>query len=281
MSPTSLSSIPRADAHIGCSGWHYKGWRGIVYPERLPPTAWLREYATRFPTVEINNSFYRLPSEETFASWRTQVPRGFLFSVKASRFLTHIKRLRDPEEPLERLLSHARALGPTLGPVLYQLPPRWFPDPDRLRAFLASLPERVTRGSRYRLRHVMEFREPRGYEPWAIDLLEQYNVALCVHDMPGSESPLLTIGPVVYLRLHGYGRKYGGSYPDDVLAEWGGWLREAMRSGRECFVYFNNDMNGYAVRDATRLRAIVDNLMPELQASGSSVATAHAWEINR
>jgi uncharacterized protein YecE (DUF72 family) len=283
--PTVRSSEPRnpgiPELRIGCSGWHYKSWRGVVYPERLAPTAWLREYATRFPTVEINNSFYRLPSAETFAGWRTQVPRGFVFSVKASRFLTHIKRLRDPAEPLARLLSHARALGPTLGPILYQQPPRWFPDADRLRLFLESLPERVAPSSRYRLRHVMEFREPAGYEPWVLDLLEEYNVALCVHDMPGSESPLLAIGPVVYLRLHGFGKKYGGSYPDDMLMEWGSWLVDALRTGRECFVYFNNDMNGYAVRDATRLRAIVDNLMPELQASGSSVATVAAWEINR
>jgi uncharacterized protein YecE (DUF72 family) len=241
----------------------------------------LREYATRFPTVEINNSFYRLPSEDTFASWRAQVPRDFLFSVKASRFLTHIKRLRDPEEPLERLLSHARALGPTLGPILYQLPPRWFPDPDRLRVFLASLPERIAPTSRYRLRHVMEFREPRGYDPWVLDLLEEHNVALCVHDMPGSESPLLTIGPVVYLRLHGYGKKYGGSYPDNVLSEWAEWLADAMVQGRACFVYFNNDMNGYAVHDATRLRAIVDKLIGATHDTGSSVATADAWEMNR
>jgi uncharacterized protein YecE (DUF72 family) len=281
MSAISSLSTPRAEAHIGCSGWHYKSWRGLVYPEHLPTTAWLREYATRFPTVEINNSFYRLPSEETFASWRTQVPRGFLFSVKASRFLTHIKRLRDPEEPLERLLSHARPLGPTLGPILYQLPPRWFPDPDRLRAFLEALPERVAPTSRYRLRHVMEFREPRGYEPWVLDLLDEHNVALCVHDMTGSESPLLTIGPVVYLRLHGYGKKYGGSYPDELLAEWGEWIGDAISDGRECFVYFNNDMNGYAVHDATRLQAIVDKLMSRKTDSGSSVATADAWEINR
>lgn len=261
-------STPPVEAHIGCSGWHYKHWRGVVYPERLSTTAWLKEYAARFPTVEINNSFYRLPSEETFASWRAQVPRGFLFSVKASRFLTHIKRLRDPEEPLERLLSHARALGPTLGPILYQLPPRWFPDPERLRVFLASLPERIAPASRSRLRHVMEFREPLGYEPWVLDLLEEHNVALCVHDMPGSESPLLTIGPVVYLRLHGYGKKYGGSYPDEVLTEWAGWLVDAMSQGRECFVYFNNDMNGQAVHDATRLRTIVDEL------SGANVGLA-------
>jgi uncharacterized protein YecE (DUF72 family) len=270
---------------IGCSGWHYKQWRGRVYDEDLPSSAWLGEYAERFPTVEINNSFYRLPAAETFASWRAQVPRGFLFAVKASRFLTHIKRLRDPEEPLERLLTNARPLGPTLGPILYQLPPRWFPDEDRLRLFLESLPARIAPTSRYRVYHVMEFREPRGYEPWVLDLLQEHNVALCVHDMVGSESPLLTIGPIVYLRLHGFGKKYGGSYPDEVLAEWAAWLRRAAASGRDAYVYFNNDVNGYAVRDATRLRAMVALQQKRTTTSCTSPLAAQLqadeWRSNR
>jgi len=296
MSPTSSRSAHRAkklqsskvpefqerrnlgtsELRIGCSGWHYKSWRGRVYPEELPTTAWLREYTKRFTTVEINNSFYRLPSEETFAAWRAQVPRGFVFAVKASRFLTHIKRLRDPEEPLERFLTHAKPLGPTLGPVLYQLPPRWFPDEERLRVFLETLPTRIMPRSRQRLYHVLEFREPRGYEPWVIDLLSEYNVTMCVHDMPGSESPLLTIGPIVYVRLHGRGRKHGGSYPDEVLGEWAGWLMHAMATGRDAYVYFNNDMNGFSVHDATRLRAQIDELARQAAAMpGRSVATVN------
>ena len=267
MSPTSSSSgrpsdsvsAPRTGvAQIGCSGWHYKSWRGVIYPANLPTSEWLRFYTERFSTVELNNSFYRLPAEETFASWRDQVPRGFHFSVKASRFLTHIKRLREPDEPLQRLLSHAAPLGPTLGPVLYQLPPRWFPDSERLETFLASLPERISPTSRQRLRHVIEMRDPRGYEPWVIDLLRRYGVSLCVHDMKGSESPLVMVGPVVYVRFHGYGTKYGGSYPDDVLDEWAGWIRGALASGRDVFAYFNNDIHGYAVYDAERLRIRVE-----------------------
>jgi uncharacterized protein YecE (DUF72 family) len=263
-----------AVAYVGCSGWHYKHWRGRVYDESLPTSAWLRAYAERFPTVEINNSFYRLPSEQTFASWREQAPRGFLFALKASRFLTHIKRLREPDEPLERFFAHARPLGPTLGPVLYQLPPRWFPDEERLRQFLAALPPRLAPGSRHRLVHVLEFRDPRGYEPWVIALLREYGVALCVHDMPGSASPMVVTGPIVYLRLHGYGRKYGGSYPDQVLSEWAEWIARVTSSGREAFVYFNNDMNGYAVHDATRLTAIVEALTARHSGSGRAVATA-------
>jgi uncharacterized protein YecE (DUF72 family) len=290
MSPTSSISDLRANpiapdasgvAHIGCSGWHYKSWRGCVYDEALPTTAWLREYTKRFSTVEINNSFYRLPSEATFAGWRAQVRRGFLFSVKASRFLTHIKRLRDPEEPLERLLTHAKALGPTLGPVLYQLPPRWFPDPDRLRLFLESLPTHLAPGARQRLSHVLEFRDPRGYEPWVIDLLREYNVTLCVHDMPGSQSPLVTIGPIVYVRLHGYGAKYGGSYPNGVLSEWATWLERAVATGRDAYVYFNNDVNGFAVTDATRLIAELEKRTNARSSGGRSVANGAAWRSHR
>src|SRR5918995_4366220 len=170
MSSTSSTFAPRGEigaappcgvAKIGCSGWHYKSWRGTVYPATLAPASWLRAYTRRFCTVELNNSFYRLPAPQTFAAWREQVPRGFLFAVKASRFLTHIKRLRDPDEPLTRLLTHARPLGPTLGPVLYQIPPRWFPDAERLETFLAALPERLP-GSRRRLNHVIEMRDLRG-----------------------------------------------------------------------------------------------------------------------
>jgi uncharacterized protein YecE (DUF72 family) len=262
-------------ARIGCSGWHYKSWKGLIYPAELPTKAWLRAYTQRFSTVELNNSFYRLPSEETFAGWRRQVPAGFLFAIKASRFLTHIKRLRDPDEPLERLFSHARPLGPTLGPVLYQIPPRWFPDAERLETFLAALPQRLSPRSRHRLHHVLEMRDPRGYEPWVIDLLRRYDVALCVHDMPGSESPLIAVGPIIYVRFHGYGAKYGGSYPDEVLQEWAAWLRRGLSTGRNVYAYFNNDINGYAVYDAERLRLLVDG-----PSSGRRVMAKPAPQLN-
>jgi uncharacterized protein YecE (DUF72 family) len=283
MSSTSSTFAPRGDiraaprcgvAKIGCSGWHYKSWRGTVYPDTLATSSWLRAYTRRFCTVELNNSFYRLPAPQTFAAWREQVPRGFQFSVKASRFLTHIKRLRDPEEPLMRLLAHAEPLGPTLGPILYQLPPRWFPDAERLELFLAMLPERLQPGSRHRLHHVIEMRDPRGYEPWVIDLLRQYNVTLCIHDMRGLEPPLITIGPIIYVRFHGYGVKYGGSYPSEVLEEWATWLRGALATGRDAYIYFNNDVDGHAVFDAERLRILVDGEPPVRARGGSAVARA-------
>lgn len=264
---------------IGCSGWHYKSWKGRIYPDELPTRDWLREYATRFDTVEINNSFYRLPSPETFAGWRAQVPKPFLFAVKASRFLTHIKRLRDPEEPLQRLLSHAQPLGSTLGPLLYQLPPRWIPDEERLRLFLEALPARIAPRSKHRLQHVLEFRDPRCYQPWILDLLAAHDVSLCVHDMAGSETPLVEVGPILYLRLHGHGAKYGGSYPDTVLSQWAEWIARVVASGRSTFVYFNNDVNGFAVSDAMRLLALVSKLIGPLD--GSSVADGRPGRFKR
>jgi len=162
-----------AQFRIGCSGWHYRHWAGRVYPRDLPPERWLQTYAQRFDTVELNNSFYRLPEADQFDRWRSQVPREFEFAVKASRFLTHFKRLIDPEEPLDRLLSRAKHLGTALGPLLYQLPPGWVPPLDRFERFLSRLPRRITpRGPA--LRHAVEFRDPRAYVTDVLDLLARY-----------------------------------------------------------------------------------------------------------
>jgi uncharacterized protein YecE (DUF72 family) len=158
-----------------------------------------------FDTVEVNNSFYRLPEAATFEAWKRRSPPGFLFAVKASRFLTHMKKLKDPEDPLARFFERAGRLGRKLGPVLYQLPPRWPVDQSRFEAFLAALP----RGRR----HAVEFREPSWYRPPIFELLKKYGVALCLHDMPGSAAPRRSEGPFVYLRFHGWGSRYGGAIP--------------------------------------------------------------------
>lgn len=222
----------------------------------MPKRDWLAEYAHRFDTVELNNSFYRLPTDTQFARWRELVPRGFQFAVKASRFLTHLKRLIDPAEPIDRLLSRAAYLGPTLGPILYQLPPGWIPDVERFEEFLRHLPTRVPGQSRP-LRHVIEFRDPRGYAPSYVRLLERFHVGLCLHDMPESATPRVAVGPIVYVRLHGFAAKYGGSYPDNALSEWASWLLDAHATGRPCYVYFNNDREGFAVKNAETLRRML------------------------
>lgn len=233
---------------IGCSGWQYRHWRGGFYPDDLPMSRWLEHYARQFDTVEVNNSFYRLPEAGTFARWRLRVPMRFTFAVKASRYLTHLKRLKDPVEPIERFFDRANHLLGHLGPVLYQLPPRWGCDLERLRVFLEALPHRHPQ--------TIEFRDPDWYRQDVFDLLQRHGVALCVHDMEGSEAPRLPVGPFVYLRLHGP-QRYGGRYPDAVLVEWATWLAEQRRAGRDIYVYFNNDIGGHAPRDAVRLREMM------------------------
>src|SRR4051812_39182977 len=163
---------------IGCSGWQYRHWRGDFYPAELPQHEWLNYYAERFDTVEINNTFYRLPEAATFASWGRRAPRGFVYAVKASRFLTHMKKLKDPEEPIARFFTRAKRLEHAFGPVLYQLPPRWPVNLERLETFLEALPR--TR------RHTIEFREPSWYCDEVFALLERHKVSLCLHDMAGS-----------------------------------------------------------------------------------------------
>jgi uncharacterized protein YecE (DUF72 family) len=230
---------------VGCSGWQYRHWRGDFYPATLPSSRWLEHYAQRFDTVEINNSFYRLPEASTFAAWEQRAPAGFLYAVKASRFLTHMKKLKDPEEPLARFFSCAVELGRALGPVLYQLPPSWPLNLERLETFLGALP--AGHG------HAVEFRDPTWYDDRVFGLLEEHGVALCLHDMAGSASGRLPVGPFVYVRFHGTS-KYSGSYSEAVLEQWAQWLSECHAEGKAVFAYFNNDTGGHAPRDAARLR---------------------------
>jgi uncharacterized protein YecE (DUF72 family) len=231
---------------VGCSGWQYKHWRGDFYPAELPTTRWFEHYARTFDTVEINNSFYRWPDALTFAKWREKATRGFLYAVKASRFLTHMKKLKDPEEPIARTFENVRQLGPHLGPVLYQLPPRWPVNVQRFEHFLRSLP-------RNRLQTV-EFREPSWYTDEILALLRKYKVALCLHDMHGSATGRMVVGPFIYVRFHFGTQKYGGRYDDARLDEWAGWLSDRAEEGMPVFAYFNNDTGGHAPRDAVRLR---------------------------
>ncbi len=240
---------------IGCSGWQYKHWRGDFYPAELPTSRWFAHYALAFDTVEINNSFYRLPPPETFAKWREQASTNFLYAVKASRFLTHMKKLKDPEEPLARFFDNASQLGPRLGPVLYQLPPRWPCNVERFEIFLRALP----RG----YRHTVEFRDTSWYDERVYELMRRYDVALCLHDMQGSASGKITVGPFVYVRFHFGTKKYGGRYPDERLDQWADWLADRAREGLHVFAYFNNDTGGHAPRDAVRLRQrIFERLYP-------------------
>jgi uncharacterized protein YecE (DUF72 family) len=231
---------------VGCSGWQYRHWRGSFYPADLAQARWFEHYASVFDTVEVNNTFYRLPEAATFDAWKERAPAGFLYAIKASRYLTHMKKLKDPEEPISRFFERASHLGATLGPVLYQLPPRWERDLPRLEEFLSLLPKP-------RL-HAVEFRDPSWYGDETYALLEKAGVALCLHDMRGSESPERLVGPFVYVRFHGTSAKYGGRYPDSAVESWARRLTGEIRRGRDVYAYFNNDRGGHAPRDAVRLR---------------------------
>jgi len=236
---------------IGTSGWNYPHWRGIFYPEKLKQSEWFSHYAKKFKTVEINNTFYQLPEEKTFIKWREQAPPGFIYAVKANRFLTHVKRLNDPEEPLRNFLGRVRLLDEHLGPILYQLPPRWKINLERLDGFLKFLPQDLL--------HVFEFRDSSWYRDDTYRMLEFYNVSFCVHEMPGSVSPRLAIGPAAYVRFHGATGIYCGKYSLRELKKWAEWIQEQVKVGRKAFAYFNNDAEAQAPKDAQALNRLVES----------------------
>jgi uncharacterized protein YecE (DUF72 family) len=240
-----------AKAYIGTSGWNYKHWwNGEFYPKALRPTQWLSYFVQQFDTVEINNSFYRLPSEETFQSWRRQVPSDFVFAVKASRLITHIKRLKDPEEPLDLFFSRAKHLKQHLGPVLFQLPPQMKADLGRLEIFLRVLD---LHGAAEHCRCAVEVRDSSWLTSQVFDQLRKHRVALCFADWRDTH----VAGPVttdfVYVRRH-YGSGKGGNYRKKELERDIDQIRGWLKSGVDVYLYFNNDVGGHAIRNAKYVR---------------------------
>ena len=238
---------------IGCSGWNYRHWRELFYPKGLAVKNWFRFYADQFDTVEINNSFYQLPKAETFDKWREQAPAGFVYAVKANRFLTQAKKLKDCAEPVARMMAPVRHLGETLGPILYQLPPNLRINLPRLEEFLGLLPRELI--------HVFEFRERSWYVPETLELLQRYGASFCCHDMAGSASERWAAGPIAYVRFHGAGGKYWGRYSDEALLGWADWMRDQAVNGRTVWAYFNNDTEAHAIQDALTLKAMVRQTM--------------------
>jgi uncharacterized protein YecE (DUF72 family) len=230
---------------IGTSGWVYKHWLGVFYPPKLPGDEHLPFYARHFTTVEVNFSFYRLPARAVFEAWRQQTPDGFLFAVKGSRYLTHMKKLKDPEEPLARLMDHAGGLGPKLGPILFQFPHTWPANVERLRRFLDALRPSAPQ------RFAFEFRHRSWLAPEVYTLLERAGAALCLPVSPHVPLDVRLTAPWTYVRMHG--GQYGVGYGDDELAAWAGHVRAFLAQGAGAYVYFNNDPEGHAIRDAQRL----------------------------
>ncbi|HEY7176974.1 MAG TPA: DUF72 domain-containing protein [Micromonosporaceae bacterium] len=238
---------------VGTSGWQYKGWRGRFYPAGVPARQWLEHYASGFATVEINNAFYRLPERDTFAQWRTRTPADFVIAVKMSRYLTHIKRLRDPAEPVARFMGRAEALGDRLGPVLLQLPPNLRGDAELLDAVLARYPS----GVRVAV-------EPRHESWWADDVravLERRGAALAWADRRGRPvTPIWRTAGWGYLRMHEGAARPRPRYGRAALASWLDRAAEAFASldRHDVYVYFNNDTGGAAVADAAAFGALAD-----------------------
>ena len=230
----------------GTSGFHYNHWKGIFYPEELPKSRWFSHYSQSFDTVELNNTFYRLPSASTFDAWKEQAPKHFCYALKFSRYGSHLVRLKKPRSTIGKFLTVAKRLGEFLGPVLVQLPPRWSVDVPRLDSFLAAAPRAI--------RWSVEFRDPSWLCSEVFTILQRHHAALCIHDMNENHPRVLT-APWTYLRYHG--NHYSGSYSHQQLAAEAKWIRRQLASGKDVFAYFNNDAQGYAVRNAADLKRYI------------------------
>ncbi len=235
--------------HIGTCGWVYQDWKGGFYPQDISSEEMLPAYAETFQTVEVNNTFYQLPDADAVRGWDARTPEGFTFAVKANRYITHMKNLLEPEEPLRHMMARVTLLGDKLGPILFQLPPGWHVNAQRLADFIDVLPQ----GRRY----VFEFRHASWYSDAVYELLDQSGSAFCVHDHRDAPSPQQVTSAFVYVRFHGPRGDYGGRYSSEELADWAATLAAWHDEGRDVYGYFNNDAHGYAVENAKELEALL------------------------
>jgi uncharacterized protein YecE (DUF72 family) len=239
----------KGNIHIGTSGWHYKHWKGTFYPPDIKESQQFEAYLRYFDTVELNNSFYMLPSIKTFGNWRKATPPGFIFAVKASRYFTHMKKLIVDKASIRKFFTHVNKLEEKLGPILFQLPPKWKVNAERLKDFIAALPN----GYRF----TFEFREHSWYNDEVYTILKENNCAFCIYELEYHLSPLEVTADFVYTRLHGPGKKYQGSYKEATLKEWAHRCKQWQKNGKDVFIYFDNDQEGYAAFNAIRLKELV------------------------
>lgn len=239
-------SARRATLRIGASGYQYDHWKGQFYPHALPQREWFAYYAAHFDTVEINNTFYHLPTNATFDAWRKQAPPGFCYALKFSRYGSHLKHLKDPQASLEKFLDRAQRLEGFLGPILVQLPPRWTVNPHRLSGFLEAAQPSI--------RWAFEFRDSSWLCEEIFAILRRHNAALCIHDIIDGHPRLLT-ADWTYLRFHG--DNYNREYSSRQLTAQARWIKRQLADGTEVFVYFNNDAHAHAVKNAADLRRYV------------------------
>ena len=234
---------------IGTSGWYYQHWYGKFYPEELSKEKLLPYFTKHFNTVELNNTFYHLPKETTVKTWYEKVPENFVFAVKASRFITHVKRLVDLEDSLKVFLKRAYLLKEKLGPILYQLPPSMKKDPQRLTSFVKKLPKKT--------KNVVEFRHQSWLDDEVFAILKNFNIAHCIISMPKFPVVPEITADFTYIRMHGSSSLYGSCYQKDELKKWALQIKEFLDSGKDTYIYFNNDAQGYAVKNALDLKKIL------------------------
>lgn len=242
----------RQQVRIGTSGWHYKHWRGNFYPAKIKVDEMLSYYTQHLDSVEINNSFYRLPTADAVRNWVRHTPDEFLFSVKGSRYITHNRKLNDPKRSIAKFMKMVEGFGEKLGPILFQLPPKWNVNADRVREFLKALP----RGNRY----AFEFRHPSWFTDEIYGILRHFNAALCIYEIAGFQSPVMLTADFTYIRLHGPAEKaYQGKYSAKTLRKWADEIETWRSHGCQVYFYFDNDQAGCAVRNAIELLALTSN----------------------
>lgn len=242
--------------HIGTSGWHYDHWQGVFYQRKLPKKDFLAHYKDRFKTVEINNTFYQLPNCRTLKQWHDTVPADFIFSVKASRYITHMKKLKDGAESTAKFFDAVKVLGKKLGPILFQLPPHWKVNIDRLEDFLRQLPEKY--------QYTFEFRDTSWFTTDVYKLLAEHHAAFCIYDIDRRMSPKRITADFIYIRLHGPAGAYEGSYDRKTLEIWAEDFEIWSKQGREIYCYFDNDQAAYATKNALSLQKIIDTTDTDL-----------------
>jgi uncharacterized protein YecE (DUF72 family) len=235
--------------YIGTSGWHYKHWAGRFYPRGIKETDQLSYYVKFFKTVELNNSFYHLPLPGTFKNWKNATPKNFVFAVKGSRFISHLKKLNVDRKSIGKFFKNVSKLDEKLGPVLFQLPPKWKLNLGRFETFLSRLPVKHS--------YSFEFRDHSWYNKEVNDLLTKHNAAFCIYELAGHLSPITVTADFVYIRLHGPGAKYSGSYSDSALKKWMTRIMTWKEEGIDVYIYFDNDQLGYAAFNALRLQELI------------------------
>lgn len=242
------------DCRIGASGWSYQDWKGIFYPDKLPEREYLPFYAEQFSTVELNNSFYHLPKVRTMEHWVDITPKNFLFSVKGSRFITHMKKLHVDSSSIQKFFDVIQPLDEAkkLGPILFQLPGRWPLNLERLDEFIQLLPKKYN--------YTFEFRDESWLVPEVFQLLTENNIACCIYDFKGFLSPAVITADFTYIRFHGHRKTpYVGSYSHQFLAKWSKQIQQWQQSGLDVYCYFDNTADGSALKNAKQLIQMVES----------------------